>query len=308
MEQNLNFNPSFIKLLMEDDFTREIRIPYAFVRNFKEKLFSRCTIESEAKNSVRNSWPVRIRKKGRYYYICKLSWPKFVKDHHLKLGDYLLFHLIDKTTFKVKPYGADCCPKKFNVHKSFSSSSDDESDDGSDDDSDETEFYGDDGIGPSKVHPARKKVYTKYQIDRDNFRSNKFRKLKKTRKSGVGKRVLEIESEDGEEVEANEMDGYFDLNAENPYFIFRLKQHHMGRLNIPRPFSRATKLAMEKEVVLRGEDQREWPVKINERSEIGKGWTEFRKAYKLEKGEICRFTLLARSARKNGHELLKGAS
>ncbi|XP_027155459.1 B3 domain-containing protein REM23-like [Coffea eugenioides] len=187
MEQNYNFNPSFIKLLMEDDFTREIRIPYSFVRNFKEKLPSRCTIESEAKNSVRNSWPVRIRKKGRYYYICRLSWPKFVKDHHLKLGDYLLFHLIDKTTFRVKPYGADCCPKKFNVYNSSSSSSDDESDDGSDesfDDSDETEFYRDDGIRPSKVHPAKKKVYTKYQIDRDNFRSNKFKKLRKTRKSG----------------------------------------------------------------------------------------------------------------------------
>ena len=157
------------------------------MRNFKEKLPSRCTIESEAKNSVRNSWPVRIRKKGRYYYICRHSWPKFVKDHHLKLGDYLLFHLIDKTTFRVKPYGADCSPKKFNVHKSSSSSSDDESGDGSEerfDDSGETEFYGDDGIRPSKVHRARKKVYTKYQIDRDNFRSNKFRKLKKTRKSG----------------------------------------------------------------------------------------------------------------------------
>ncbi|CDP15701.1 unnamed protein product [Coffea canephora] len=179
MEQNYNFNPSFIKLLMEDDFTREIRIPCSFVRNFKEKLPSRCTIESEAKNSVRNSWPVRIRKKG-------------------------------KTTFRVKPYGADCCPKKFNVYNSSSSSND--------------------GIRPSKVHPAKKKVYTKYQIDRDNFRSNKFKKLRKTRKSGVGKQVLEIESEEGEDVETNERDGYFHLNAENPYFILRLKRHHMRRL------------------------------------------------------------------------------
>ncbi|CDP20408.1 unnamed protein product [Coffea canephora] len=112
MEQNFNFNPSFIKLLMEDDFTREILIPYAFVMNLKEKLSSRCTIESEAKNSVRNSWPVRIRKKGRYYYICRLSWPKFVKDHHLKLGDYLLFHLIDKTTFRSKAIWCGLLPKK----------------------------------------------------------------------------------------------------------------------------------------------------------------------------------------------------
>ena len=79
---------------------------------------------------------MRIRKKGKYYYICRRSWPKFIQDHELKLGNYLVFNFIDTTTFQVKPYGADCCQKKLKVYKPSSDSYDDDSHG----DSDENEF------------------------------------------------------------------------------------------------------------------------------------------------------------------------
>lgn len=123
---------------------------------------------------------MRIRKKGRYYYICK-QWKKFARDHKLENGDSLLFRLVDKTRFEVIPYGADCCRKM--LHEE--SSSDDDDTEEEEEDSETEESESDEDNGKSLLGKRRpRKNYTKGRVAASSRSNRSSPRSKKSRNPG----------------------------------------------------------------------------------------------------------------------------
>ncbi|KAJ9170773.1 hypothetical protein P3X46_018853 [Hevea brasiliensis] len=95
----------FFKVLV-DDFKKKLRIPPLFVRVFERIMPKKPILKSEQGN-----FPVSVKSNDNGYFI-KRGWKKFVKNHELQMGDFLVFNLLDDNkTFEVDMYGPTCCLK-----------------------------------------------------------------------------------------------------------------------------------------------------------------------------------------------------
>ncbi|XP_017638182.2 putative B3 domain-containing protein Os03g0621600 [Gossypium arboreum] len=99
-------SPSFFKVLI-GDFDNKLRIPPAFVKYvLKGNVPTMFTLYSDSGNS----WRVRVMvEEGSYFF--NSGWSKFVKHHDLEIGDFLVFFLVDTSTFDVLIYNGTACPK-----------------------------------------------------------------------------------------------------------------------------------------------------------------------------------------------------
>ncbi|KAB2036707.1 hypothetical protein ES319_D03G019900v1 [Gossypium barbadense] len=99
-------NPSFFKILI-GNFDKKLRIPPAFVKYiFKGNVPTMLTLYSDSGNS----WRVRIKvEQGSYFF--NNGWSKFVKYRDLEIGDFLVFFLVDSSTFDVFIYNRTACAK-----------------------------------------------------------------------------------------------------------------------------------------------------------------------------------------------------
>ncbi|KAK9285272.1 hypothetical protein L1049_024462 [Liquidambar formosana] len=100
--------PSFFKVLM-GNFTEKLRIPPAFVKNFEGMLSNKSILKTD----TRRSCVVNVEQNGRDCFFTN-GWRKFVRNHHLEIGDFLVFWLVGDSTFEVVTYGRSGCPKNVN--------------------------------------------------------------------------------------------------------------------------------------------------------------------------------------------------
>ncbi|XP_074334892.1 B3 domain-containing protein REM5-like isoform X2 [Apium graveolens] len=99
-------DPSFFKPLV-GDFLHKLQIPSAFIEKMEGKLASKLVLKYEC---------------GRLYYVKMKEledghffvngWPDFVKDHGLEYGDFVVFRLIEDSTFHVTIYDPSMCEKQ----------------------------------------------------------------------------------------------------------------------------------------------------------------------------------------------------
>ncbi|TYI88973.1 hypothetical protein E1A91_D03G020600v1 [Gossypium mustelinum] len=101
-------NPSFFKILI-GNFDKKLRIPPAFVKYiFKGNVPTMLTLYSDSGNS----WRVRIKvEQAQGSYFFNNGWSKFVKYRDLEIGDFLVFFLVDSSTFDVFIYNRTACAK-----------------------------------------------------------------------------------------------------------------------------------------------------------------------------------------------------
>ncbi|KAB2094652.1 hypothetical protein ES319_A02G174500v1 [Gossypium barbadense] len=99
-------SPSFFKVLV-GDFVTKLKIPPAFVKYvLKGKVPKKFSLYSDSGNS----WRVRVEvQQGSYFF--NSGWSKFVKYHGLEIGDFLVFFLVDSSTFDVFIYNRTACAK-----------------------------------------------------------------------------------------------------------------------------------------------------------------------------------------------------
>ncbi|KAL4369446.1 hypothetical protein GQ457_05G013240 [Hibiscus cannabinus] len=99
-------SPSFFKVLI-GDFGNKLRIPPAFVKYiFKGNVPSMFTLCSDSGSL----WRARIQiEQGKYFFSG--GWSKFAKHHRLERGDFLVFFLVDSSTFDVIIYNRTACEK-----------------------------------------------------------------------------------------------------------------------------------------------------------------------------------------------------
>ncbi|WOG84890.1 hypothetical protein DCAR_0104075 [Daucus carota subsp. sativus] len=99
-------DPSFFKPLV-GDFSRKLLIPPAFVERMEGKLGSELALKYECERV----YTVQVEKleEGRFFFVN--GWPQFVADHGLDYGDFVVFRLVQDSTFQVTVYDPSMCEK-----------------------------------------------------------------------------------------------------------------------------------------------------------------------------------------------------
>lgn len=79
-------------------------MPPIFIKENKKLLAKTCLL----KTTTHVMWEAKIVREKSNYFICEGDWTRIVVYHKLKIGDILIFFLIDKSTFQVLPYNQKC--------------------------------------------------------------------------------------------------------------------------------------------------------------------------------------------------------
>ncbi|XP_075510074.1 B3 domain-containing protein REM17-like isoform X1 [Primulina tabacum] len=120
MEGTRRSKPSFFKVLFSEDFTRQLRLPTAFVKKHGELLPENAVLRA----SSGKSWAVKLEHTEDEECYFTQGWPKFVEDLGLRMGEFLLFRLAGKSIIHVSVYGISGCEREISDCKSEFESSD----------------------------------------------------------------------------------------------------------------------------------------------------------------------------------------
>ncbi|KAK3020995.1 hypothetical protein RJ639_045460 [Escallonia herrerae] len=246
-------SPSFFKVLISDNFASKLQIPRAFVKKFLRKSPGNHLLKTESGRS----WGVTIEEIGQKHYFVH-GWHKFLEDHRLEEGDFLVFWLIVDSTFQVNIYDPSGCEKKLRSDRKSSISLPN------------SEPEGDSSMGRTMTCASN-----------EGCKGNLHMKYVKTEdeKDGV---VVPKEATSP-------------VKSEPPHFITVLTRSHRYQLTVPMPFARENQLATKKSMMLRDSKKKMWPVKLRVRTrrvDITAGWSDFREANRLAEGDTCGFHLL----------------
>ncbi|KAA8547266.1 hypothetical protein F0562_003870 [Nyssa sinensis] len=214
------------------------------------------------------SWGVKIEQLGGHDYFTHYGWQKFVQDHKLEVGDFLVFCLISDSIFEVVMYDRSGCEKEVNP-PIWSN------------------------IGDASAISERNNENPLMGFRRTACR----RKSKASLSDAYVKRSGALHGK----TEADESEGKVEaagsVKAIQPSFVGVLKKYNRCYMIVPRHFERETGIRRKKSMVLRNPEGREWPVVIRvwkwrSRVVLGNGWSEFRRANKLAYGDTCLFQFI----------------
>ncbi|KAK4477501.1 hypothetical protein RD792_016727 [Penstemon davidsonii] len=112
---------SFFKVMINENFARELQLPPAFVRLHAEIL----PVNAKLRTSSGETWNVKLEQTDDERYFFTRGWNKFVKYFGLELGEFVMFTLSGKSVFDVTVFGINGCDRKID----FSDSDPDEEQD-----------------------------------------------------------------------------------------------------------------------------------------------------------------------------------
>ncbi|KAL3813567.1 hypothetical protein ACJIZ3_014835 [Penstemon smallii] len=105
---------SFFKVMINENFTRELQLPPAFVRLHAEIL----PVNAKLRISSGETWNVKLEQTddGRYFFT--RGWNKFVKYVGLELGEFVMFTLSGNSVYDVTVFGINQCDRKIDFSDS----------------------------------------------------------------------------------------------------------------------------------------------------------------------------------------------
>ncbi|KAL0343604.1 UNVERIFIED_CONTAM: hypothetical protein Sangu_1247800 [Sesamum angustifolium] len=104
-----NHIPSFFKIFIADDFTRQLRLPPVFVQKYGGLLTG-----ENVKLRIRSgeTWNVKLERMNNEQYYFTMGWTEFVEDIKLEKLEFLVFKFIGKSRFDVYVYGILGCERQ----------------------------------------------------------------------------------------------------------------------------------------------------------------------------------------------------
>ncbi|KAK2981020.1 hypothetical protein RJ640_012179 [Escallonia rubra] len=285
-------SPSFFKVLISDNFASKLQIPRAFVKKFLRKSPGNYLLKTESGRS----WGVTIEEIGQKHYFVH-GWHKFLEDHRLEEGDFLVFWLIVDSTFQVNIYDPSGCEKKLRSDRKSSISLPN------------SEPEGDSSMGRIMTCEPTPSVYSSFPIDK-GLPYDCVSSCIHTGATNEGCKgtlhMKNVKTEDGVVVPK---EATSPVKSEPPHFVTVLTRSHRYQLTVPMPFARENQLATKRSMMLRRDSKKKmWPVKLRVRTrriDITAGWSDFRKANRLADGDTCGFHLLGNEGNVMHVKLLK---
>ncbi|KAF6177077.1 hypothetical protein GIB67_015952, partial [Kingdonia uniflora] len=277
------------------------RVPRAFLKHFNGISLPR---KSFLRSPYGKSWTVILKKIDNDLYFCN-GWLKFVSDHSLEAGDFLIFIYRGKSKFDIKIYGRTCCEKKVSLAKKnvtpTSSFNDDPKQGGTTKPKSmcnchENEANKADVSNKTKcevVRPRRTIIsivgrkgcievpYSSKSHKRDSISTTKVEKKQAT--EATRKYISRREK------------SYVKMVSER-CFTAVCRPSRKSHMTIPNELAAKLDLKRMESVMLQDPRGELWPVKIsirrNDRIDLGKGWREFWNANGLAVGDTCQFEFL----------------
>ncbi|XP_073147133.1 putative B3 domain-containing protein At5g66980 [Henckelia pumila] len=114
MEMKQKSMPSFFKVLINEDFNRQLRLPPAFVKEWGETLPKSF---AQLRTSSGTMWDVKLEKREDQNYYFAGGWSKFCEDVGLAIGEFLVFWYSERAVFDVLVYGINAYVKKITAIK-----------------------------------------------------------------------------------------------------------------------------------------------------------------------------------------------
>ncbi|XP_042059109.1 putative B3 domain-containing protein Os03g0621600 [Salvia splendens] len=116
--------PEFFTVLIIEEQSKMI-FPRSFQTQYSVKLGPICTLEDKSSKKI---WETKVKTLSDGRICLKHGWEQFHKDHNLRAGDFLTFHMISPNHFFVKMYDATGCAKEIQQQSgSFGQETDDAS-------------------------------------------------------------------------------------------------------------------------------------------------------------------------------------
>ncbi|ESQ41806.1 hypothetical protein EUTSA_v10014143mg [Eutrema salsugineum] len=280
-------NPGFFKVLRKEDLSTEIMraIPHDFIRSISNKEFS---FKMVLKLPWGSSWPIKISRNERFYYMEKSGWDKFLSDNDLGHDELLTFTHKGHMCFSVNIYQIDCKeilrPKKT---ATIASSSRNKREQGKN-------IYND--VKEEEIESLSESLsFPGSETDESTGR-----KLKQRRKINLGKKKVE-EAEKTKKKKKN-VDTDCDHSEAGtsslvPKFTLTIKKSYLKFLAVRKKFA---DMHMPKETTMfkihHSKEKRSWKVKyvVSDicESRFSPGWVRLAREFVLQVGDVCTFELI----------------
>ncbi|KAL3813571.1 hypothetical protein ACJIZ3_014839 [Penstemon smallii] len=130
MARNPKSSRSFFKAMVKN-FTRELRLPVAFVKKHAEILPE----NAKLRTSSGETWNVEIEQRADEQYYFTGGWNKFAEDAGLEFGEFIVFMFSEKSVFDISVFGVNGCEREISCSDLLDEDSESESE--TDPDSDE---------------------------------------------------------------------------------------------------------------------------------------------------------------------------
>ncbi|EEF40049.1 putative B3 domain-containing protein Os03g0621600 [Ricinus communis] len=262
--QNPDRKITFFKVLM-GDYMEKIMIPPAFVMKY-EKIMPE-TIKLKSYNVGKSSM-VSVKSNDDGFFI-KHGWKKFVKDHNLEVGDFLVFNLVNDTTFEVLIYGPTCCLKKIKLA---------DDDDHVDQNKNSTSKFTSTASGSKQISFKKRACPKLSQFKRPRGSA------KKTGKKAKRPRIFKGKTE------VNKKESIAEEETKHPCVKLVLKEYQKYNVVVPRRFADKIGLQNKRKTVIEDPLGRQWPVFVNlvggNQVHLSTGWSAFYQANRLVTGDI----------------------
>ncbi|KAI3763604.1 hypothetical protein L2E82_13573 [Cichorium intybus] len=258
--------PSFSKVLL-DPSAPCLPLPHAFVRKHLEDKIP----ESPILRSVNGgySWRLKIKKLGENYCFVN-GWSDVVGDSGLEFGDFLVFWLVDPSTFKLSIFSPSGCEKDFPV----------ENDDVNEEEEEEEK---------EEEEKEEEEEEDEYEEEEEEIEEEEDGDIYDDGGRRGGNH--NVEEDDGDE--DDDVGGDVDGDEGDPLFMTTISKSHKCSMRLPVKFARWAGLDAARTISMKNVDGKEWPMRLlsesrrYERYYLSAGWSDFRRVNQLSEGDVC---------------------
>ncbi|CAA2971107.1 B3 domain-containing transcription factor VRN1-like [Olea europaea subsp. europaea] len=283
MEEVSNLPARFFKVVLPSTTTRQrLRIPNKFVEKYGNELSSLVTLTDPSDGN----WCVRLEKAEKTLWLHD-GWEKFIDDHSIDYGYFLLFKYTGNSSFKVHIFDLSTTEVDYHKNRNF------KKDENSDDDSVKilTSF-------PSKPEISSSRhgvgnicgIHATYDIRHGVDRGNRdAAETSKSRSSYLTRSKCKIEG-GGLGIKTENLNTSTKFSPKNPSFVVDLKPNNL----FPRCWMDLPGASEHFE--LHDSDGKKWLLNIirgkRRQNYLGKGWKTVVKEKSLKVGDTCVFELI----------------
>ncbi|CAI9266343.1 unnamed protein product [Lactuca saligna] len=281
--------PSFYKILLDRSAPR-LDLPSAFIRRHLENKIPENPILRSRNGGYK--WRLKIKKEGEIYCFTD-GWSDVVEDSDLGFGDFLVFWLVDESTFKFSIFSPNGCERDFPSQIQVENDDHDEVEE-QEAEKEEEEVEVEDGVEDDEEEAAEAEEEDE---DEDEDEEEEESDEEEEEEDDIFDDGGVDEEDAGDEDDDGDGGGDVDVDGDNgdPYFMTIMSKSHTMSMRLPSEFARLARIDAERSVIMKNIDGQEWKIRLlsdSKRYYLSAGWSEFRRVNELCEGDKCVFKFI----------------
>ncbi|XP_078170835.1 putative B3 domain-containing protein Os06g0632500 isoform X1 [Carex rostrata] len=308
---SLTKRPQFFRVLIPNPFVK-LPIPQNFMKHLDGDRYNKATLLSPHGKF----WHINLHQEGNDLYLDG-GWSNFAKEHDLCTGDFVVFRYEGNMVFTVKVFDVTCCLKEYELASCKSPGCSSTSNESSEVESltlnQSSEHEDEVQCNSTPSSKKRKSI----EISRKRTASPATASIKKSKKTSSSsatppiektKRITHVSSTPIKRIEKTTPSSptppieKAHKNSPSltslPHFEKVVRPYSSNYMSFPKKFCNRHGLVSRKGITLKNLKGKSYDVLLFDRNtevRVGKGWRDFTSENGLRDGDICIFTLVAKS-------------